>query len=356
MSNQGYDVLVLANTENIQYLTGVTEPSIHTCGVVIFPQQMQPVLAVMWLDKEAAEQQVQEFSVQAYTADTRSIVVTNTLEHLGINKCRIGVDDHALSGLGSVLTKMLPSATLNNASNAVEELRWVKSEEEIHFIRKACEIADQGMHTALESIQLGMTEIQIAAIAEQQMVKLGSDNKMKHATFVASGLRAGFVHPLASDKKIARGDLVAIDLGAVYQGYCSDLARTCVIGKPNEGLEKDFTTLYDAQQAVMRQLRPGVSMQEIETTAQEITKTAGCQLIGHIGHGIGLKVEEHPRIRTIRTPYPNAKLKKNMVIAFFQSMIQSKRSLGIRLEDTVLVTESGAVSLTKHHRKLFSSR
>ena len=177
---------------------------------------------------------------------------------------------------------------------------------------------------------------------------------MKHTTFVASGLRTGFVHPVASDKKIAKGDLVTIDLGAVYQGYCSDLARTYVAGKSSEGLEKDFTILYDAQQAVMRQLLPGVSMQEIETAAQQVTKVAGCQLIGHIGHSIGLKVEEHPRLRTIRTPYPNTRIKKNMIIAFFQSMIQSKRSLGIRLEDTVLVTESGAKSLTTHPRNLFS--
>lgn len=356
MKNNGFDALVLATEENIQYLTGVIEPSVHTCGIVILPQQDQPVLAVMWLDKAAAELQAKDLTVQAYTADTRTTIVINTLKRLGIDKGKgiIGLDGHALSGLGNALTKSLPGTKLVNASNAVEELRWIKSAEEIQLIQKACEIADQGMETVLESITLGMTEIHVAAIAEQLMVKLGSDNKLKHATFVASGLRTGLVHPLASHKKIVKGDLVAIDLGAVYQGYCSDLARTSVVGKPHEGFEKDFNTLYDAQQAVMRQLRPGISMQEIETTAQEVTKATGCQLIGHIGHNIGLKVEEHPRLRTNRTPYPNVKLKKNMVVAFFQSMIQSKRSLGIRLEDTVLVTESGAKLLTKCSRKLFS--
>ncbi|UCH37216.1 MAG: aminopeptidase P family protein [Candidatus Bathyarchaeota archaeon] len=354
MENNNFGALVVASPENIQYLTGVIEPSIHTCGIAVIPQQDQATLAVMWLDKAAAELQSNDFSVQAYTADTRAVTVINILERLGIRKGKIGMDGHALGGLGNALTTKLPNVEFVNASNRVEELRWIKSAEEINQIQKACQIADQGMQTALESIKPGMTEIQIASIAEQQMVQLGAENKMKHATFVASGLRAGFVHPIASEKKVAQGDLVAIDLGAVFQGYCSDLARTYVVGKPQGGFEEDFNTLYDAQQAVLRLLRPGISMQKIETTAHEVTKATGCQLIGHIGHSIGLKVEEHPRLRTIRTPYPNVKLQKNMVIAFFQSMIQSKRSLGIRLEDTIVITDSGAKFLTVHPRELFS--
>ncbi len=265
----------------------------------------------------------------------------------------IGIDGRGMARYGNSLKQSMSGTDITNASNDVEELRWVKSDEEIRLITKACEISEKGMKTALESLKPGATELQIAVSAERQMINLGSDS-MKHQPFVASGSRARLVHPLASQKQIANGDLVAIDLGAVYRGYCSDIARTAVVGKPNKDQINAFDELCEAQDEVFRKLQPGVSIKEIEEAAHERVGATGYRLIGHIGHSIGLIVEETPHLMTTKTPYPDAKIEKNMVITFFQSAIQSKINLGIRLEDTVLITDSGAKMLTNYPRELFT--
>ena len=230
-------------------------------------------------------------------------------------------------------------------------MRLVKSEEEIRLIQKACEISDQGMKVALESVKPGITELQIAAQAEHEMMMHGS-SPVKHSTIVGSGSRATLVHPLATEKKIEKGDLVAIDLGAVYRGYSSDIARTFIVGKPNEELENDFDVLRRAEDAVLQKIHPGVSIEEIQAVAQEVMKTAGCKLIGPFGHSMGLKRSELPRIGE-GGKTPDLKLERNMVMALFQSPISSKGNNGIRLEDTIVVSESGAKTLTTYSRELF---
>ncbi len=351
MSSNGFAVLVLATAENIQYFAGVLEPSIQACGVVILPPQAQSVLAVLWLDKEAALEQAKESRVETYTPETQGRVVTKTLERLGVVKGAIGIDDRALKVLGNSLRQSLPNTKLVNISNTVG-LRSVKSEEEIRLIQKACEISEQGMKIALGSVKPGMTELQVAALAEYEMIKLGSDG-VKHKTMVASGSRTRLIHPFATQKKIANGDLVAIDLGAVYGGYCADIARSFVVGRPDEELKNAFGALCAAQDAVLQKLRPGVSIREVETVAQEATKAAGHQLIGFVGHSIGLQVEEYPFLRIAGAPDPGLKLERNMVVAFFQSSIQRRRNSGVRLEDTVVITETGAKMLTTYPRELF---
>jgi len=354
MRKNGFNALVFADADNIQYFTGVVEPSIHACGIVILPQQAQSVLAVLWPDKEAALEKAKESIVKTYAIHNQGEVISRTLEQLKVIKGTIGVDNRSLRWLGNSLKQCLPNVELVNISYTTE-LRLVKAEKEIILIKKSCEIAEQGMKIALESIKPGITELELAALAEYQMMKLGSD-KLKHNTVVASGYRTRLVHPFASQKKITTGDLVVIDLGAVYGGYCSDIARTFVVGRLDEETKNAFYALRTVQDVILQKLRPGLSVRELESLAQEATKTAGYSLLGHVGHSIGLQVEEHPWFMTKGLPYADVKIEKNMVLAIFQSSIERRgTNLGIRLEDTALITESGAKMLTNYPRELFSS-
>lgn len=346
--------LVLATPQNIQYFTGVTEPSVHTCGKVILAQLPQAVLAVLWLDQEAAKMQAEEASVEAYSPTTQGAVIAEILKRLGGAKGPIGMDSRALQVLENALRLSLPDAPLVNVSTSVEELRSVKSEEEVSLIKKACEIAEQGMKAAAESLKPGMTELQVAALAEHKMMMLGSD-KLRHITGVASGFRASLPHAFATQKKIEAGDVVAIDLGAVYHGYCSDLARTFVVGEPGKELRDAFDTLCRAQDTVLGKLRPGITIHELQLIPREFVRATGHQMVGHMGHNIGLQVEEHPQLVGATTPDPNLIIRENNVLAFFQGSIRREEgsSLGIRLEDTVLVTASGAKMLTNYPRELY---
>ncbi|HEB31657.1 MAG TPA: aminopeptidase P family protein [Spirochaetes bacterium] len=353
MIKKNYNALVMANAANIQYFAGVTEPSIHACGAVIIPRAAQPELAVMWLDKEAALGAVHGINVHSYTPATQGKVVSKILDSFSAAEGPVGVDDYAMEYLGNSLKRSLPGIELADAFEAIERLRSIKSEEEIHLIRKACEISAQGMRVAKESLRPGVTELEVSALAEQHMIALGSDT-MRHDTIVASGPRARLIHGFATQKKIEQGDMVAIDLGAVYRGYCSDIARTFVVGKPGGKIQSAFDSLRRAQDTVLAKLRPGVSFREIEAAVHEVTEPASHRLIGFVGHSLGLHVEELPRLESGSSSNQGSKIEKNMVVAFFQGSIKAGRNSGIRLEDTVLITGSGAELLTNYPREIFS--
>ena len=183
------------------------------------------------------------------------------------------------------------------------------------------------------------------------MIELGSD-MLKHHMMIASGSRSKFIHPFASQKKVANGDLVTIDTGAVCLGYCSDIARTFAIGKPDDEARSAHGVLCEAQNVVLEKLLPGNSIKEIVASAHEVAKRYGYQVIGHVGHSIGLCVEEIPRLEISPRTDPDLKLEKDMTFAFFQGSLQRGRSTGIRLEDTVLIGESGPQILTDYPREI----
>jgi Xaa-Pro aminopeptidase len=347
--------MVLASAENIQYLTGVTEPSTQTCGKVIFGREGDPVLAVMWLDQEVAQKQAGGISVESYTPTTQATVIASILEKLAANSGTLGMDARSMQVLGNGLEQFMPSIQLVNVSNQVEELRSVKSRDEIESIRQACQLADAGMKVVADSLRPGITELQVAAAAEFEMMRLGSD-KLKHSTGVASGYRSTLPHAFASQKKIQSGDIVVVDLGAVYNGYCSDLTRTFMVGKSGDKYQKAYDALLKTQESIVRRLRPGMLIQELQLLPRDIIKEYGYKMVGHMGHNIGLRVEEHPQLVGMMTPDPELVIKENNVLAFFQGSVKQEGilSYGIRLEDTILVTTSGGEFLTNYPREQIS--
>jgi len=356
LKNNGFNGLVLATHQNIQYFTGVAEPSIHACGVVIITENPEVVLAVLWADKDAAIMQAKKCRVEAYAPNSMGKIVQNILKELDGAKDSVAMDIRATTVLGGAFSRDLPGVKVINATFAIEEqIRSVKSETEIANLRKASQIADKGMEFAAEVLKPGITELELANLAEQRMIRLGSE-AIKHTAMVASGPRTGLLHGFATQKKILAGEMVTIDIGAVINGYSSDLARTFFIGKPPEELIKAFETLKGAKDAVLEKLRPDSAIHEIQTIPRKFSNASGFPIVGHMGHNIGLAVEERPFLKGAVIPDPEARIKKNNVLAFFQGSVKQKKvaNLGVRLEDTVLVTERGGESLTHFTRGLLS--
>jgi len=357
MRRNGYSGLVMATPQNIQYFTDVTEPSMQTCGVVIITQKLEAVFAVLWVEKDAAVEQAKGVNVKTYTMASQGKEVLKVLEQLGGTEGPLAMDTTAITELRDSFKCNLPEVEVVDATEAIEEqIRSVKSETEIEFIRKACEIADASMKTVAEAMKPGMTELEVASLAQHRMVTLGSD-AIKHTIYVASGPRARLLHPHATQKKISAGEIVTIDMGAVIHGYTSDIARTFFIGKPPEQLQKAYEILRDAQSIMLEKLCPGIAINEIQAIPREFAKTSGFPMVGPVvGHNIGLAVEEQPFLMKNGELNPEAKIEKNNILAFFQCSVRQSKvlNLGIRLEDTVLVTESGAEMLTTYPRELLS--
>jgi len=358
MAERDIDVLVAFSDENLQYLSGIVEPSISVCGALVLPIDREPRMIVMWLDVEATRRQshikdVVGFYGQVYL---KLLKVIEALKELSARELVIGIDRIPwASGDVETVKKTIkddfPNASFVNASDMLEELRAVKTSEEIALIRKSAEIADCGMEVALEAVKDGVTEIEVAAEAEYAMRKKGSRG-FKHQTVVASGRRLFLSHPFASEKKIEKGDVLVVDLGAVYLGYCSDISRTCVVGSSTKAQKDAFEAILGAQSAAFSVLRNNVKMGNVIEEVLKVLREKGCEkyfTTFATGHLVGLKFEEKPMIRPENS---EVKLRSNMVVALLQSPVIAPNIGGLRLEDMSLVTEIGSEILTHCPREL----
>lgn len=232
--------------------------------------------------------------------------------------------------------------------DVIKELRMIKSEEEIKVIEDACRLADIGVMTAIEEISEGKREREIAAKVEYAMKMEGAE-KPAFDTIIASGYRSALPHGVASDKRIEKGDLVVMDLGALYRHYNSDITRTIVVGTPNEKQKEIYEIVLEAQKKAVEEAKPGMTAKELDSVARKIIEEYGYgdKFIHSLGHGIGLQVHEWPRVSQL----DETVLKEGMVVTIEPGIYIPKFG-GVRIEDTIVITKNGAKRLTKTDREL----
>ncbi len=224
----------------------------------------------------------------------------------------------------------------------LDPLRQVKDADELALIRRACEIADEGFAHTLSYIQPGMTEMEVAAELEHHMRMLGSE-RPAFQTIIASGVRGSLPHGVASDKVIARGELVTMDFGAVCAGYHSDITRTICVGRADARQRELYDAVLTAQQRALAALRPGVTGIEVDRVARDCLADHELdQYFGHgLGHSLGLEIHEEPRLSKAGKDM----MQPNMLITD-EPGVYIPGWGGIRIEDTVLITADGAEALT----------
>ena len=229
-----------------------------------------------------------------------------------------------------------------DTSLSLDALRMVKDADEIAAIRRACAIADAAFAHIITVIRPGMTECEVAAEMEYFMRREGSE-RPAFTTIVASGVRGSLPHGVASTKEIAHGELVTMDFGAVYEGYCSDITRTICVGRADAHQRERYDAVLAAQERALAALHPGVTGIEADRVARDaLAEKNLAQYFGHgLGHSLGLEIHEEPRLSK---SCPVA-LQENMLITD-EPGIYIPGWGGIRIEDTVLITHDGAEPLT----------
>ena len=173
-------------------------------------------------------------------------------------------------------------------SNAVEQLRMIKNESEIAILKKAAEIADAAFAHIVTFIRPGRTEIEIANELEFHMRKLGATSS-SFDIIVASGIRSALPHGVASEKVVEKGDMVTLDFGAYYQGYCSDMTRTIAVGEPDPKLKEIYSIVHDALENALSGIKAGMTGKEADALTRDLISEKGYgDYYGHgMGHGIG---------------------------------------------------------------------
>lgn len=228
------------------------------------------------------------------------------------------------------------------------DLRRIKTAEEIALHRQAEHIGDIAFEEILKELKPGVTELEVAAKLEYIMKMNGAD-KLSFESIVASGVNSSKPHAEPGHKKIESGDFVTMDFGCVYNGYCSDMTRTVVVGKANEKQKKIYNTVLKAQLAVLDMLKPGMPGKAYDKVARDVIYGAGYEgYFGHgLGHSVGLEIHENPRFSMIEEDIIEAGM-----IMTVEPGIYIPDFGGVRIEDMVVMTENGYENLTYSKKEL----
>jgi len=235
-------------------------------------------------------------------------------------------------------------------SNAINNLRAVKDEDELVCIKKAQEIAEAAFENVLSFIKPGVTEREIALELDRQMLERGAE-AMSFETIALAGANTSMPHGVPSDKAVESGEFVLMDFGAVYNGYHSDMTRTVCVGKPTEEMEKVYNIVLEAQQAALEAAHGGITGSELDKIARDIIKAAGYgEYFGHsLGHGVGMEIHEKPNASE-----SNKDILKSGAVVTVEPGIYLPGKFGVRIEDFVILTENGCVNLTKCAKNIIS--
>jgi Xaa-Pro aminopeptidase len=340
----GVDALVVSALPNVRYLTGFTGSN----GVAL----VEPHRTTLFTDPRYTEQAAQEANCPARTVKrgalilaVRKVLDRARVRRVGFERNRASFAEHA------ALSEKLPRrSTLVALDYAVENLRMVKTPDEIAKIRASVEINSRAFDRALGRFQPSMTELDLAAEIDYQMRLAGAEGPA-FDTIVASGARAALPHAHPTRAKIGTNRLLLIDAGAMVEGYASDMTRTVAVGRIPEPLKRMYEAVREAQLAAIDAVRPGVSSRSVDRRARQTLKAHGMdrEFVHSTGHGLGLEIHEPPRLGRGE----NVKLVAGMAITI-EPGVYRREVGGVRIEDTVAVTASGCETLTPTTKDLLS--
>jgi Xaa-Pro dipeptidase len=235
-----------------------------------------------------------------------------------------------------------------DATPILGELRVVKEVAELTHMRHAAQIIDQSLDGLLPKIRPGLTERQVASLWLTEILALGAEGPA-FDFIVASGPNASSPHHGTSDRVLELGDLLILDGGARHNGYNSDITRTVAIGEPSAKAREIYDLVLIANTAGRNAARPGITGRELDSVVRKVIDDAGygAQFMHRTGHGLGMDVHEEPYIASYN---PDA-LPIGSVFTIEPGIYVAGQT-GVRIEDDVVLTESGGESLTQSRREL----
>ena len=338
-SFDGFDALLVSDLTNIRWLTGFTGSN----GWVLCSAAELVLVTDGRYGVQAAAQ------LEAAGVAGRVLVGTNgaeTLQHIA-DECRayatVGFEAVHVSFQQHVGFAAAISARLVPTVGVVEALRRTKDAGEIARMAAACRIADAALAEVAPRLGDGVSEAQVRNLLEIRMRELGASGPSYETIVAAGGVNAALPHHRPTDTIITAGDTVIIDVGALYQGYHSDMTRSFVIGEPTALQAELYEVVREAQAAGVAAVRPGITSRELDTVCRASIAGAGYgDWFSHgTGHGVGLLIHEDPFINAVGT----IDLQVGDVVTVEPGVYRGGFG-GFRIEDLVVVTTDGCRVLT----------
>jgi Xaa-Pro dipeptidase len=364
LAEAGLDALLCWKDENVRYLTGlrpqiIAGKSALLNGCVLFPEgppvllasggEVQRVSVVMpWIEEVHA---VPIMEARDLVRSAVEGTIVPVLRRRGLEGGRIGIDELAYCQLEAI-HEFLPAATLADGDAIMQSARLIKLPEEIALMEEACAIGEAVTQAAIDAVRPGARETDVVAAAMHELFRLGGE--MAHVTtpFVASGEHMSPPNRIASDKIIREGDLVFIDIGAMWAGYFGDLGRTVICGRPSRRQQEVYSAVHEALMAGTRSMAAGNTNDDAARAVRGAAERWGLGenfISLFIGHGVGMGANEPPYIGEDLPGAQTVTLEEGMTFAV-EPLIWVpgvRGGGGVRLEDTILVTRQGGRSLSR---------
>ncbi len=341
LATKKIDAILISDGYNMRYFSGFTGATgyllITKSSKTLFTDSRYTIAAMT----QAPDYTVVEVdAARDYCKVINRVLEAEYIKTLGFESLQVRYSTY------ENLKARLTAKELVPLKGELADLRRIKTAEEIALHRQAEHIGDIAFEKILEELKPGVTELEIAAKLEYIMKMNGAD-KLSFESIVASGVNSSKPHAEPGHKKIEYGDFVTMDFGCVYNGYCSDMTRTIVVGKASEKQKKIYNTVLKAQLAVLDMLRPGLQGKEYDKVARNVIYGDGYEgCFGHgLGHSVGLEIHENPRFSMIEEDIIEAGM-----IMTVEPGIYIPDFGGVRIEDMVVMTESGYENLT-HSKK-----
>ena len=341
LGDLGVDALFVTRLTNVRYLTGFTgsngQALVTASGAVFFTDGRYT---------EQSRHEVPDVERVTY-ASTADSSLREQCGRLGV--ARLGFEAHDVSvATHGRLVGALEGVELVATQDAVERQRWVKDDEELSALRDAQRVTDLAFDDIVEWLATGQTERQVAHQLELVMRREGAD-AMAFDPIVAFGENAAEPHHEPGHRVLEEGDIVKLDMGALWAGYHADMTRTIAFGEPAAELKKVHEIVKESQQAGIDAVREGVTGAEVDAAARGVIEGAGYgERFSHgLGHGVGLEIHEGPRLgREFDHVLPVG------AVVTVEPGIYIPGLGGVRIEDMVEVTDDGCRVLGTSTRDL----
>lgn len=352
LKNSQLHALALNPGPSLTYLTGMHFHLMERPVVAIFTTQNPPVIVLPELEAGKAAEQPYPIQVFPYGEEPSIWIAAfrQAAQAAGIDGQRVGVEPTRLRYLElNFLQAAAESAQYVSAEESLAELRMRKDPQELAYMRRAVDIAQQALHATLPAIKVGVTEKEIASELTYQLLRAGSEPEFPFTPIVSAGPNGANPHAVPGLRPLQSGDLLVIDWGAAYEGYISDLTRTFAIGRPDPEWVRIHDTVRLANQAGREAVRPGITAGEVDQAARLVIEQAGYgqYFIHRTGHGLGMESHEPPYIRQGN----NLALEPGMTFTIEPGIYIPGRN-GVRIEDNVVVTEGGSECLSDLPREI----
>ncbi len=336
------DALLVSLSPNLRYLSGFTGSN----GALL----VLPGKSILFTDPRYQIQAAQESTCQIrilkgpLVLGLHAAIVKLGVKRIGYEPARMTCDFYE-----ALHSRLSLRASLEPVRDWIEELRMVKSDAELALIRRSVDTNSRAFEQTIARIKPGIKEQDLAAELEYRMRRLGAE-KPSFESIVASGARSALPHAQPTAARLTTGDLVVVDMGAFQEGYASDMTRMLSVGPPGAKAKRLYRAVLEAQLAAIDAVRPGAATARIDSAARRVLKAHGLdrEFLHSTGHGLGLEIHEPPRLGK----RDKMRLQVGMAITIEPGAYLEGFG-GVRIEDTVVVTENGCEILTPTSKELY---